>query len=76
MALAERFLSLLQVADHGPVPLTVRIGVATLNEVTATWEQIFAKADEALYEAKRSGKNRALHHTFISSHLVEIARSY
>lgn len=63
MDLAERFRSMLQLADHGPVALTVSIGIATLDQATPAWEQMITKADDAMYEAKRSGKNRALHHS-------------
>ena len=38
-------------------PLTVSIGVADLSAETPTCEELMARADAALYEAKRSGRN-------------------
>lgn len=38
-------------------PLTVSIGVAALTADTPTCEELMARADAALYEAKRSGRN-------------------
>jgi diguanylate cyclase (GGDEF)-like protein len=61
MGLAERLQSMLGVAAHGPVPLTVSVGIATLDKATVNWEMLLSKADEAMYEAKRRGKNRSVH---------------
>lgn len=38
-------------------PLTVSIGVAARGTDTSTCEELMARADAALYEAKRSGRN-------------------
>ena len=62
MDFAERLRLALSLADHGPVALTVSVGVSTLDKSTATWEHMLSRADDAMYEAKRTGKNRALHH--------------
>ena len=43
---------------HGK-PLTVRLGIASLpDDAAASAEELFKMADEALYAAKRSGKNQ------------------
>ena len=42
----------------GPVSVTASIGLATLPGSAANAEELFARADASLYEAKRSGKNR------------------
>ncbi len=42
------------------VKVTVSLGVAGLNESIETSEMFLKKADEALYRAKREGRNRAL----------------
>jgi len=38
-------------------PITVSIGVAAKGQATATWQDLLAQADAAMYEAKRAGKN-------------------
>jgi diguanylate cyclase (GGDEF)-like protein len=43
------------------IKITVSIGIATYaNENFATLEDFIQKADEFLYEAKRSGRNRTV----------------
>lgn len=42
----------------GPLHVTLSIGVASFPEDTANKEDLVALADEALYHAKRSGRNR------------------
>ncbi|WP_221793513.1 GGDEF domain-containing protein [Oceanobacter mangrovi] len=42
-----------------PVSITVSIGLATA-ESTAAFEQVFAQADRALYQAKQQGRNRVV----------------
>lgn len=40
------------------VGVTVTIGVATLSSAGRSFEELFAAADRAMYDAKRSGRNR------------------
>ena len=40
------------------MPLTISVGVGTIEPSMSTWEEMFTKADNALYESKRSGRNR------------------
>ena len=40
------------------VPMTVSVGVAALDAHDATWEDVLARADNALYHAKQHGRNR------------------
>jgi diguanylate cyclase (GGDEF)-like protein len=44
----------------GSVRITASLGVATLPASAATVEELIAAADDALYEAKRAGKNRTV----------------
>ncbi|HVM13487.1 MAG TPA: GGDEF domain-containing protein [Egibacteraceae bacterium] len=58
IALAEDLRSRIRDADL-PVPVTVSIGIASSADgLVDTAEALLAKADEALYEAKRKGRNR------------------
>jgi len=42
------------------IPVTVSIGVATLNTAEDSLERLLKRADSALYEAKREGRNRVV----------------
>lgn len=44
----------------GPLPTTVSIGVATLEGGHDAGDELIRKADEALFEAKRAGRNRVV----------------
>jgi len=62
--LAERLRADLEAArialpDGGELALTASVGVAVKGELERP-EQLVAAADEALYEAKRAGKNRVV----------------
>ncbi len=47
-------------AKSGPLAITVSIGVAEYQAAGDTPESILKRADEALYKAKRSGRNRVI----------------
>ena len=59
---AERLRAALEaqptLTDVGPVRCTVSIGVATMDEATPSVEALLKRADEVLYAAKHSGRNR------------------
>ena len=40
------------------IPTTVSVGIAHLEPSMGAWEEMFTKADLALYRAKRGGRNR------------------
>ena len=44
--------------EVGPVTVTVSLGVSTLDDECSKPETLLANADQALYVAKRSGRNR------------------
>jgi diguanylate cyclase (GGDEF)-like protein len=44
--------------EVGPVTVTVSLGVSTLDDECSNPETLLANADQALYVAKRSGRNR------------------
>lgn len=43
---------------NGPLTVTVSIGVAAVESASDTMESVMKRADEALYSAKRAGRNR------------------
>nr|WP_225444635.1 GGDEF domain-containing protein [Pseudomarimonas arenosa] len=63
-ALAEQLraaIEALQLEDEGrEIRVTASFGVASRRPVDADADAIYARADAALYEAKRSGRNRVL----------------
>ncbi len=46
--------------EHGQLNLTVSIGAATTEDGTAETEQLLHLADQAMYQAKESGRNRVV----------------
>lgn len=62
-ALAARLVSLVykenfKVDEFNTIKVTISIGVATYKEDADSWEELIQKADDALYQAKKMGKNR------------------
>jgi diguanylate cyclase (GGDEF)-like protein/PAS domain S-box-containing protein len=61
---AERIRSLVEahsaeISEGAPVAVTVSIGAATSTGVALSLEKLLERADEAVYRAKRAGRNRA-----------------
>lgn len=46
--------------DRMDPPLTISVGVATFPQDASGWKEMIEKADRALYEAKRLGRNRVV----------------
>ena len=60
MLLAERIVQRVRTATWECEPMTVSIGTASLDGATLNQQRLVHLADEALYEAKRSGKDRVV----------------
>jgi diguanylate cyclase (GGDEF)-like protein/PAS domain S-box-containing protein len=72
MAFAQRIQSRLREIPCGPTELTVSIGIAARSEKTETWERLASRADAAMYEAKQSGKSRAVIHR---DHITQVIQN-
>ena len=57
-ALAERLRSVIEQGDFQGVKVTISVGVSRWHAGTGKVESALQKADEALYAAKRAGRNR------------------
>ena len=67
--LADRLRGQIESFDWLLREVTVSIGVATTNREGSTPEMLVESADQALYHAKRSGRNRVVHCDSISEAL-------
>lgn len=47
----------LQLPDGQPMPISVSVGIDVPGRVPTGYEEAFGRADKALYQAKRNGKN-------------------
>jgi diguanylate cyclase (GGDEF)-like protein len=56
--IAERLRQTVQAARPGGLDVTISLGVAAASGADVEYEGLFAAADEALYAAKRGGRNR------------------
>ena len=63
-ALAERLrMALREAFANDPTPLTISFGVSVYPEHGETAAALLHAADQALYAAKQSGRNRTVHHS-------------
>jgi diguanylate cyclase (GGDEF)-like protein len=60
MGLAKRLMQRVANEDWDHPPLTISVGMAAMNESLENGYQLVEMADEALYAAKRAGKNRVM----------------
>ena len=60
MGLARRVMQRVATEDWDNEPLTISVGMAAMNESLESGYQLVELADEALYAAKRAGKNRVM----------------
>lgn len=63
LGLARRVMTRVASEAWDNAPLTISIGMAAMNESTVDGYRLVEMADEALYAAKRAGKNRVMAHT-------------
>lgn len=61
MSVAERIRQSIQSARLCVRPVTASFGVATLDGVLNSGEQLYSAADDALYFSKNAGRNRVTH---------------
>lgn len=62
MDVAERIRATVQnhkfTYDHKSIPVTVSLGVAERLPTEKNWESLFERADKALYQSKKTGRNK------------------
>jgi diguanylate cyclase (GGDEF)-like protein/PAS domain S-box-containing protein len=63
MGLARRVMQRVAAEEWENEPLTISVGMAAMNESLENGFQLVELADEALYAAKRAGKNRVMVHS-------------
>jgi diguanylate cyclase (GGDEF)-like protein len=44
--------------NNAPITATLSAGIAFHSETTSDWNDLLRQADQALYEAKKSGRNQ------------------
>lgn len=59
---AERIQASLAELSLTSGPLTASIGIASKDRFKRTWDRLLVCADDAMYEAKRAGRNRIISH--------------
>jgi diguanylate cyclase (GGDEF)-like protein len=57
---AERLRAAVEQARPTGIPLTISLGVSAARGAEVDYDNLFKAADEALYEAKRGGRNRVI----------------
>ncbi len=62
-ALSERLLHAIRCTRWPLAPVTVSIGLSTLGPATRDTQHLLGRADEALYAAKHSGRDRVVSYT-------------
>ena len=58
MVMGERFRRTIQRASWSNRPLTISVGIASIDDGTVEPKDLFRRADEALYRSKNAGRNR------------------
>ena len=63
MGLARRVMQRIAAEEWENGPVTISMGMSSMNESLMNGYQLVELADEALYAAKRAGKNRVMVHS-------------
>jgi GGDEF domain-containing protein len=63
MGLARRIMGRIAAEEWENEPITISMGMAAMNESLINGYQLVELADEALYAAKRAGKNCFMAHS-------------
>nr|WP_248405959.1 GGDEF domain-containing protein [Butyrivibrio fibrisolvens] len=59
ISIAETIRQKVETSDFSPVPkVTISLGVTVISDTETSHKDIFKKVDDALYEAKESGRNK------------------
>lgn len=69
-SLAERLVKAVRLEHWPNSPVTVSIGLSTLCPATRDSQHLITRADEALYAAKRTGKDRVVPYSHIYDQVV------
>jgi two-component system cell cycle response regulator len=60
--IAERIRTTIQnnqfIFESKTIPVTISVGVSTKTSTDTDWEQLFDRADKAMYQSKQTGRNR------------------
>ncbi|MBL7672191.1 MAG: GGDEF domain-containing protein [Bdellovibrionaceae bacterium] len=60
--IAERIRTTIQnnqfIFENKTIPVTISVGVSTKTSTDIDWEQLFERADKAMYQSKQSGRNK------------------
>jgi diguanylate cyclase (GGDEF)-like protein len=66
----ERFRKVMKQADSAPCPISASLGIAAMDATTISGQHLIQRADEAMYVAKRSGKDRVMTHRDIVTRVM------
>ncbi|WP_027215432.1 diguanylate cyclase [Butyrivibrio fibrisolvens] len=59
ISIAEHIRHTIETSDFSPIPkITISLGVTVISDTETSHKDIFKKVDDALYEAKESGRNK------------------
>ncbi len=72
--LAQRLLKTVRNFPWAMAPVTISIGISSLDAATPDMVRLVTLADEALYAAKHAGKDQAVRYSFVYQQVLHEAR--